>query len=165
MSSEPDSSERRKADKKRMVGSKAGSASRRSRAEDGFSARRLTRLAGLVGGFAHEIKNPLSTIGLNLRLMEEELREARTPREARLLKRASRLSTEVQRLENILDEFLDFVRAPGPDLGLMSLNELVRTVSNLVAPGMEREGFSHSTRTPISCTRPCSISRRMHIRP
>ena len=39
------------------------------------SAERLAELGTLTGGLAHEIKNPLSTIGLNLQLMQEDLND------------------------------------------------------------------------------------------
>lgn len=103
--------------------------------------RRLARLGGLIGGFAHEIKNPLSTIGLNLKLMEEELREPLTAREKRTLKRTQRLSKEVGRLEGILDDFLNYVRAPRPKRASISLNEVVRELADLVGPGLEKEGI------------------------
>src|SRR6185436_13393752 len=77
-------------------------------------------LARLAGGLAHEIKNPLSTMAINLALLEEEWERAGlqrnpdapepTPRERRSLKRIKTLQREVQRLEHILDEFLSFAR-------------------------------------------------------
>ncbi|MFQ5506373.1 MAG: PAS domain-containing sensor histidine kinase [Planctomycetota bacterium] len=103
--------------------------------------RRLARLGGLIGGFAHEIKNPLSTIGLNLKLMEEELREPQTAREKRMLERTQRLSKEVDRLEGILDDFLNYVRAPRPRRQSISLNEVVRELTDLVGPGLEKDGI------------------------
>ena len=46
-----------------------------------------TEIARLAGGLAHEIKNPLSTIRLNMELLAEDLAEAETPRERRALPR------------------------------------------------------------------------------
>lgn len=103
---------------------------------------RLVRLRGLVGGFAHEIKNPLSTIGLNLRLMEEELAEPLSARERRILDRTRRLTKEVDRLQAILEEFLNYVRAPEPVIQRVSLNEIVREVADLLAPEIEARGIS-----------------------
>ena len=36
-------------------------------------AERLAELGSLTGGLAHEIKNPLSTVQLNLQLLQEDL--------------------------------------------------------------------------------------------
>ena len=38
-----------------------------------------TEIATLAGGLAHEIKNPLSTICLNMELLAEDFAEAETP--------------------------------------------------------------------------------------
>jgi len=75
-------------------------------------------LARLAGGLAHEIKNPLSTIAINLTLLEEEWdpserspdRPEPTARERRSLKRVAKLQHEVARLEGIVDDFLRFAR-------------------------------------------------------
>ena len=42
-----------------------------------------TEIARLAGGLAHEIKNPLSTIRLNMELLAEDLGTPETPRERR----------------------------------------------------------------------------------
>src|SRR5579864_3152296 len=42
---------------------------------------RYEEVAALAGGLAHEIRNPLSTIGMLLELMAEELAGAETPRD------------------------------------------------------------------------------------
>ena len=46
--------------------------SARSRTADFESSRRLAELSRLTGGLAHEIRNPLSTIKVNLKLITEE---------------------------------------------------------------------------------------------
>ncbi|MFM7864338.1 MAG: histidine kinase dimerization/phospho-acceptor domain-containing protein [Planctomycetaceae bacterium] len=46
-----------------------------------------TELATLAGGLAHEIRNPLSTIGMNLELLAEDLGEDDSPRGRRMLRR------------------------------------------------------------------------------
>ncbi|MEZ5987907.1 MAG: ATP-binding protein [Planctomycetota bacterium] len=106
----------------------------------GEGRERTSRLHHLVGGFAHEIKNPLSTIGLNLRLLEEDLAGPESPRDKRILERTRRLSKEVARLQGILQSFLDYVRAPRPVLAELRLNELVREIADLVGPTLEAGG-------------------------
>lgn len=67
-------------------------------------------IATLAGGLAHEIKNPLSTIGLNLELMAEELAPEESPRDHRMLRKVEIVRRECARLEQILDAFLQFAR-------------------------------------------------------
>ena len=56
---------------------------------------RLAELGALLAGFAHEVRNPLSTIGLNLQLVLEEFRNADTPRDKRTQKRLVLVEQEV----------------------------------------------------------------------
>src|SRR5437764_10732339 len=67
-------------------------------------------LAELAGGFIHEIKNHLSTLGLNLQLLAEDFQEPQTQRERRALERIQRLQNECHRLVDVSNDFLRFAR-------------------------------------------------------
>jgi signal transduction histidine kinase len=66
-------------------------------------AERLAELGTLTGGLAHEIKNPLSTVQLNLQLLQEDL-----PDSPRLVNRVNVCERETARLREILDDFLRY---------------------------------------------------------
>src|SRR5437667_6484479 len=70
-------------------------------------AERLAELGTLTGGLAHEIKNPLSTVGLNLQLLREDL-DANNPAYSRIISRLSTVQQETGRLREILDDFLRY---------------------------------------------------------
>ena len=53
---------------------------------------RLAFLGTLAGGLAHEIKNPLSAMSVNLQMLREDLEAGETPRQQRILKRVGVLS-------------------------------------------------------------------------
>jgi signal transduction histidine kinase len=71
---------------------------------------RLAELGALTGGLAHEIKNPLSTIGLNVQLASEAISDSQLPEDdkATLVRRVETVSREANRLANILNDFLRF---------------------------------------------------------
>ena len=71
---------------------------------------RLAFLGTLASGLAHEIKNPLSAMSINLQMLREDLDGSDQSRDHRLLKRVAVLEKEVARLEEILDGFLRFAR-------------------------------------------------------
>ena len=73
-------------------------------------AERLAELGSMTSGLAHEIKNPLSTVGLNAQLIDEAIRELNLPEEqtAPLLRRLDALGREADRLRTILTDFLRF---------------------------------------------------------
>ncbi len=73
-------------------------------------AEKYSEIAQLAGGLAHEIKNPLSTIRLNMELLAEDFAAAETPRDRRALAKIEMVQRECQRLQNLLDDFLRFAR-------------------------------------------------------
>jgi two-component system sensor histidine kinase HydH len=87
-------------------------------------AERLAELGTLTGGLAHEIKNPLSTIQLNLQLLREDLPDDE-PFVGRIVNRLTTVQKEAQRLRDILDDFLryagrmELVRKPVDVAGLL----------------------------------------------
>ncbi len=95
---------------------------------------RLAFLGALAGGLAHEIKNPLSTIGMNLQLLMEDWKDAETDRERRTLRKLEVVSREVKRLQTILDDFLRFAGEHRLDRRPCRLEELVREVLDFLAP-------------------------------
>jgi signal transduction histidine kinase len=74
-------------------------------------AEKLSALHTLSAGVAHELRNPLSAIDLNLHLLEEEIRDhgVSTPESVRYLQV---VNAECRRLAGILDNFMKFAR-PG----------------------------------------------------
>ena len=94
-------------------------------------------LAKLAGGLAHEIKNPLSTMAINLALLQEEWErngDADAPHVRRSLKRVRTLQSEVSRLEDILEEFLAFARGGRVNRRPEELSRIVHEVLEFVEP-------------------------------
>ncbi|QDU92979.1 sensor histidine kinase [Lignipirellula cremea] len=91
-------------------------------------------LAQLSGSLAHEIKNPLSVIRMNMDLLAEDLEEAETPRERRVRNKIDVVHRQCLRLENILNDFLKFARLRQLDLKPGSLNRQIETVLDLFEP-------------------------------
>ena len=82
----------------------------------------------------HEVRNPLSSIGLNTELLEEELGELDEGDTAEARALCTSITAEVDRLTEITEEYLKFARLPKPKLGRENINLVV---SNLVE--FERE--------------------------
>ncbi|MBI2826116.1 MAG: sensor histidine kinase [Planctomycetia bacterium] len=93
-----------------------------------------TEIARLAGGLAHEIKNPLSTIGLNMELLAEDFGQDDSPRARRALAKIAVVERECQRLQNLLDDFLNFAKVRKPRLESSDLNEEVRRVLDFLRP-------------------------------
>jgi signal transduction histidine kinase len=102
-------------------------------------------VTALAAGLAHEIKNPLSTINLNLQLLQEDWQEADSPRHARSLKRLQTVARETQRLQDLLDDFLRFARMPGPDVQPCDLHALIDETLDFVRPHSTAQGVDIRT--------------------
>src|SRR5258707_9545883 len=93
-----------------------------------------TELAELAGGFIHEIKNHLSTLGLNLQLLAEDFENPETQRERRALERISRLQGECQRLVDVSNDFLRFARVKDLDFKPTSIREVIEQLVDFFMP-------------------------------
>ena len=89
---------------------------------------RLAAVGKMAAMIAHEVRNPLSSIGLNTELLEEELGPELD--EARELCRA--IHREVDRLTQITEEYLSFSRLPKPKLAHEHVNAMVSALAAFV---------------------------------
>lgn len=105
---------------------------------------RYAEIATLAGGLAHEIRNPLSTISLNLELLEEDLEDLGAPQNRRMLLKVQTVQWECKNLEAILDAFLQFARAGQPQLEPTDLNEQVREFFQFWEPTARDAGIELS---------------------
>jgi signal transduction histidine kinase len=109
-------------------------------------------LGRLTGELAHEIKNPLSTIKVNLTVTREALEDVdfSEPPSVLLQKGPSALAgavrkitiiqKETDRLEQILDGFLRYIHKPELQLASVDLNELVSDMVDFYTP----QAYSHN---------------------
>ncbi|MDY6913254.1 MAG: ATP-binding protein [Planctomycetota bacterium] len=94
----------------------------------------LVELGQLTGGLAHEIKNPLSTINLNLKLLAEGLARYDDEPHRRLLRRLGSAQEETDRVKEILDDFLRFAGKVELSLAVADLRRLVSELVDFFAP-------------------------------
>lgn len=114
---------------------KVRSAEKRAR-----SAERMAEIGAMTGGLAHEIKNPLSTIGLNAQLLAEAIQDCRADdaERSRMLARVGALKREADRLREILSDFLEFAGQLRLDKRPTDLNALVGELVDFFTPEAQR---------------------------
>ena len=98
-------------------------------------------ISQLAGGLAHEIRNPLSTVSLNLDLLAEDFQKPETPRDRRVLQRVERLQHEVSRLRDILENFMRFARVQELGLESADLNAIVDELRDFYEPTASTKGI------------------------
>ena len=89
---------------------------------------RLAAIGRMAAHVTHEVRNPLSSIGLNVELLEEELRDA-GPSSRELV---TAIQREIDRLRSLTEEYLRVARLPTPDLTVEPITDLVRAVTDFM---------------------------------
>jgi signal transduction histidine kinase len=97
-------------------------------------SQQYSELAELAGGFIHDIKNHLSTLGLNLQLLAEDFQEPQNQRERRALERVLRLQAECQQSVDLSNDFLRFARLHELELTPTSLAGVLEEIVDFFGP-------------------------------
>jgi signal transduction histidine kinase len=108
----------------------------RARAEL-VQAERLATIGKMAAHITHEIRNPLSSIGLNVELLEEEALSHGDKESAALV---TAIKAEVDRLSRIAEQYLSVARRPRPNCVRERADDLVRELIAFVGPELSRAG-------------------------
>jgi len=120
-------------------------------------AERLAELGSMTRGLAHEIKNPLSTIGLNVQLLTESVRDSALPEEDRapLLRRLSALGREAERLRGILTDFLEYAGELRLETRQGDLNATIDELIDFFMPQAQQQGVQLRSELAAGGVRAC----------
>jgi len=101
-------------------------------------SRDLSTIGVLARWMAHEIRNPLSSLNINIELLREELMgEGDLSQKEEILSLLNFISYETLRLENNLKDFLDFNRLPPPKFEAVQMDEVLDSIVRLLGPDVQ----------------------------
>jgi signal transduction histidine kinase len=101
-------------------------------------AERLAAVGEISSRITHELRNPLSSIGLNVEMLVDELEH--DGREGDAVEMLRAIEREVQRLTELTDRYLSMARTDAERRVDATLGDLVDDVAGQLRPELERAG-------------------------
>jgi signal transduction histidine kinase len=111
----------------------------------GGAARDGTALVeALAAGIAHEVRNPLNALQINLGILEHEISDILPDREHHVFEVLGKIAGELRSLDDFVSEFLRFARPPRPNLQPIAVRPLLADLAGFIGPECARKGVSLS---------------------
>lgn len=107
-------------------------------------------LSRLLARFAHEVRNPLSSLDIHVQLLEEDLAQAAPQVKENTASRFEIIRGELHRLENIVRHFLSLTGPSSLDLHPVEVASVVSHVCELLRPEAAAHGIDIIVKLPDS---------------
>lgn len=108
--------------------------------ESKLAAERSAYKGLLASGLAHEIRNPLNAMKMNLQMLEEELSGVPQFEGNDLVELLASTQSEIKRLENLVNNFLLYARPSPPTFDECDLNDVLRETATFLTADFRRSG-------------------------
>ena len=96
--------------------------------------KRLAYVGTIAAGMAHEIRNPLSSVKMNIQMIENKLGDCGEEHSGYLVNKVGRIHRETARLEEAVNNFLAFARPKPLERRSVDLTEAVEHVVEFLEP-------------------------------
>jgi two-component system, NtrC family, sensor histidine kinase HydH len=98
----------------------------------------------LAAGVAHEVRNPLNSVQINLSILEQELGELLPDRRAHVFSVLEKIAGEIKRLDDFVSEFLRFARPPRLNVQHLPVRPLLTDLAAFIGPECSKKGIALS---------------------
>jgi signal transduction histidine kinase len=102
---------------------------------------KMAAIGQIAAGVAHEIKNPLNSLSLNTQLLLREVAQ-KFGSESEFYETASSIKFEINRINNILEEFVRFAKFPEPKLSQNNVNRIIKEVAEVLLQNAKNAGIT-----------------------
>jgi len=114
----------------------------RERGREVVRREKLSALGRLAAGVAHDVRNPLHSIGLTLQHLRETSRPDETERADEFDRSVDIIRGEIRRLDQLVGNFLSFAKSERRERERVDLGDLLRETVRLVQKEAERRNVS-----------------------
>jgi signal transduction histidine kinase len=137
----------------------------RERSEERRRLRARSRAVEDLGaGIAHEVRNPLNAVSLNLQLLRERLQDPKAPR-ADLVAKTDAMIAELRRMDDLVTHLLEVSRGRPPSLESVRIDPVVTRVVERLSATAKKAGvslrFEPGSKRTLSLD-PARIDRALH---
>ena len=110
--------------------------------EEKAEAEQLNLLTFMASAVAHEIGNPLNSLGLNLQLLQRKLARLSTEERSRLEPLLESALSETRRLDTLLRQFLQSIRPQRLHREMVQVNDILARVVETLEPEIAPRGVA-----------------------
>ena len=103
--------------------------------------KRLAYVGTIAAGMAHEIRNPLSSVKMNIQMIEDKLADCDEAQNGYVVGKVARIHGETARLEEAVNNFLAFARPKPLERRWAELNEAIGNVVEFLEPACVQENI------------------------
>jgi signal transduction histidine kinase len=107
-----------------------------------IESEKMAVLGTFAAGLAHEVRNPLNSMALQLSILERRIRRLDADRSKEMSEITNIIREEIQRLDGLVGDFLMFSRTNRMHFRAGSLDAVVDEVVKLVEPEAQKNGVS-----------------------
>lgn len=110
-----------------------------------LAAERRSYVGLLASGLAHEIRNPLNAMNMNLQMLEEEMQPVPGFEGGEMHELVTSTKSEIKRLENLASNFLQYARPGSPQFESRDMNEVLQGVASFLQADFRQRGVELKT--------------------
>jgi signal transduction histidine kinase len=94
----------------------------------------------LAAGVAHEVRNPLNSLQINVGILQQELLELLPDRAAHVFTVLKKIAGEIKHLDDFVSEFLRFARPPRLNVERLPIRPLLADLAAFITPECSKKG-------------------------
>ena len=123
----------------------------RENTQEIIESEKMNMISLLAAGVAHEIGNPLNSLNIHLQLLQRHLATQGAPVDKEAEELLSIANSEVERLDKIINQFLQAVRSVKPNLHKLNIKPLLIDTLKLLRHEIENKSIN------VKCTWPNTL--------